>query len=66
MLGMKMINIVSYSSFFYFSQFEFVIILIHYNISRSRNVIDIILKKELNTYGEGDPTAYGQTDTYYQ
>ena len=53
MLSMKMINFVSYSSFFYFSQFEFVIIFIHYNISRSRNVIDIILKKELNTY-EGE------------
>ena len=28
--------------FFYFSQFEFVIIFIRYDISRSRNVIDII------------------------
>ena len=53
MLGMKLINIVLCSSFFYFSQFEFVIIFIHYNISHSRNVIDIILKKELNTY-EGE------------
>ena len=66
MLIMKMINFVSYSSFFYFSQFEFVIIFIHYNISRSRNVINITLKKELIIYEGGTLFAYGQIGTYYQ